>query len=286
MARKKIPYADASTGETVKPTENTGIKLESFIFDVFPKADKLVAFEVRAVPAVPCFPPNLFPVRGGGCPPQVERATDFSPLKNKEGADSPASARDILCALHRRWLTAAGAEIQGDASSSVEVSPLVSAFGDNLSVFRGASLQAPLLVATKGEPLPAGEAAHSGEGPVPGVSVTQLRCARQPAPLALSRALILHLPPLARDNRCGAGPGRVRSTCTQCRSVGPPLCEPAPGLGPLPLCSPLRRRSAACADFGGEASSFGLVSKIWICRVIVTRRKCGPLRNSHDHCKA
>lgn len=51
MARKKIPYADASTGETVEPSENTGIKLESFIFDVFPKADKLVAFEVRAAPA-------------------------------------------------------------------------------------------------------------------------------------------------------------------------------------------------------------------------------------------
>jgi UDP-N-acetylglucosamine/UDP-N-acetylgalactosamine diphosphorylase len=38
IAHKKIPHADASTGETVKPTTNNGIKLELFIFDVFPLA--------------------------------------------------------------------------------------------------------------------------------------------------------------------------------------------------------------------------------------------------------
>jgi len=36
VARKKIPYYDAGKKETVKPTSNNGIKLESFIFDVFP----------------------------------------------------------------------------------------------------------------------------------------------------------------------------------------------------------------------------------------------------------
>jgi UDP-N-acetylglucosamine/UDP-N-acetylgalactosamine diphosphorylase len=39
VAHKKIPHADPETGETVKPTKNNGIKLELFIFDVFPLAE-------------------------------------------------------------------------------------------------------------------------------------------------------------------------------------------------------------------------------------------------------
>ena len=44
LAKKAIPYAHPDTGKTIPKGElegNTGIKLESFIFDVFEKAEVL-----------------------------------------------------------------------------------------------------------------------------------------------------------------------------------------------------------------------------------------------------
>ena len=45
IAHKKIPYV-GSDGRTVRPTKNTGIKLESFIFDVFPMAESMAILDV------------------------------------------------------------------------------------------------------------------------------------------------------------------------------------------------------------------------------------------------
>lgn len=103
VARKKIPAADLETGETVKPEKPNGIKLEQFVFDVFP----------------------LLPLEKFACL-EVRREDEFSPLKNARGTgedDPDTSKRDILN-QGERWVKAAGATVVQDGG--VEVSPLIS----------------------------------------------------------------------------------------------------------------------------------------------------------------
>ncbi len=152
VARKSIPYAHPETGLTLSKAEmagkgNTGIKLESFIFDVFPAAQRMAVLEIR-------------------------REEEFSPVKNAPGSaeDSPDTARSIISTLHRSWLARAGASVEGEGL--VEVSPLVSYAGEGLGMLAGQTLRAPLLVKRASEPLPAGvAAAESGSGSGAGVSV-------------------------------------------------------------------------------------------------------------------
>jgi UDP-N-acetylglucosamine/UDP-N-acetylgalactosamine diphosphorylase len=124
VARKKIPYADLQSGETAKPTKPNGIKLEQFVFDVFPMLAlaKFASLEVK-------------------------REDEFSPLKNARGTgedDPDTSKRDILD-QGKRWAQAAGATVVSeDAQSGIEVSPLIS----YVSIAQGPSiliLQACLL---------------------------------------------------------------------------------------------------------------------------------------------
>lgn len=115
VARKKIPYVDLETGETVKPEKPNGIKLEQFVFDVFPMLDldKFACMEVR-------------------------REDEFSPLKNARGAgedDADTSKRDIML-QGKRWVEAAGALVTGDSpEDGVEVSPLMSYVGAPFYLF-------------------------------------------------------------------------------------------------------------------------------------------------------
>lgn len=112
IARKKIPTVDLSTGDSIKPTEPNGMKLELFVFDVFP------------------FTKNL-------CVLEVERAEEFSPLKNAPGskADCPETSRRDLLAQQKRWLEAAGATVQDGVE--VEVTPEVSYAGEGLDFVKG-----------------------------------------------------------------------------------------------------------------------------------------------------
>jgi UDP-N-acetylglucosamine/UDP-N-acetylgalactosamine diphosphorylase len=106
VARKKIPYVNTSTGETIKPEKPNGIKLEQFVFDVFPMLElsKFACMEVK-------------------------REDEFSPLKNAKGTgedDPDTSKRDIM-QQGKRWAQAAGATIVSEGESDgVEVSPLIS----------------------------------------------------------------------------------------------------------------------------------------------------------------
>lgn len=108
LARKKIPYA-GEDGNAIAPTAENGVKLESFIFDVFPLSQKMAILETL-------------------------REEEFAPVKNAPGAptDSPDTARAMLGALARRWIAAAGGSVEGSVDAPVEISPLLSYSGEGL----------------------------------------------------------------------------------------------------------------------------------------------------------
>ena len=95
IAHKKIPVCGAD-GATVKPAANNGYKFEKLIFDVLPNARNVVSLA-------------------------FDRADEFSPVKNPDGDDSPATCQRDLQAKWRRQLAAAGVLISEDAT--VEVDP-------------------------------------------------------------------------------------------------------------------------------------------------------------------
>jgi len=126
VARKKIPYVDTEKGTTVKPEKPNGIKLEQFVFDVFPMLElkKFACMEVK-------------------------REDEFSPLKNAKGTgedDPDTSKRDIM-QQGTRWLQAAGATVvsEGD-ETGIEVSPLISYGGEGLEKLKGKTITAPAVL--------------------------------------------------------------------------------------------------------------------------------------------
>lgn len=103
-AEKKVPYIDAH-GASVKPDAPNAVKLEQFVFDAIPLAKNAIVYE-------------------------TDRAEEFSPVKNAEGADSPDSCRRDQVRRAARWLKAAGyqdediAELNGNPDCLIEISPL------------------------------------------------------------------------------------------------------------------------------------------------------------------
>lgn len=79
---KKIPCVDDS-GRSQAPAQPNGHKLERFLFDALPAAERVAVLE-------------------------VERSEEYAPVKNAEGSDSPATARAALDAQARSWLAAGG----------------------------------------------------------------------------------------------------------------------------------------------------------------------------------
>ena len=138
IAHKKIKCVDIKTHELIKPTEPNGVKMERFIFDVFPLADKLAVFE-------------------------VPRQDEFSPLKNapKTGVDCPETCKRDLMRLHVKYLRQAGAIIAAPSATAlntewdsffanienaVEISPLVSYNGEDLEAYKGREVKLPFNV--------------------------------------------------------------------------------------------------------------------------------------------
>ena len=108
-AEKKVPHLDEA-GELVSPEKPNGVKLEQFVFDAVPLAEKAIVLE-------------------------TDRAEEFSPVKNAEGTDSPATCRSHQIARAARWLTAAGVDVPmsgGEPDCVIEISPLYAVSAEQL----------------------------------------------------------------------------------------------------------------------------------------------------------
>ena len=125
VARKKIPYYDEKEKKSlVKPLENNGIKLESFIFDVFPLSTSMAVLD-------------------------VEREEEFAPVKNPPGSesDSPDTARRLFSNVAKKWMREAGAILVGDVESDLcEVGPMTSYDGEGLDSWKGKEVECPFSV--------------------------------------------------------------------------------------------------------------------------------------------
>jgi UDP-N-acetylglucosamine/UDP-N-acetylgalactosamine diphosphorylase len=92
-AIKKVPYID-SFGNLIKPDKPNGVKLEQFIFDALPLAEKSVIL-------------------------QTPRSEEFAPVKNAQGDESPEATRKMLVERWATWLESAGVSVPRNADKSV-----------------------------------------------------------------------------------------------------------------------------------------------------------------------
>lgn len=101
VAHKKINYIDQN-GDLIEPEESNGYKFEKFIFDALPYAENVIVME-------------------------VERAEEFSPVKNENGKDSPFTAEKDLNNFYGKILSRLGVDIplnnEGNVSIPIEMNP-------------------------------------------------------------------------------------------------------------------------------------------------------------------
>lgn len=101
IAHKKIAMV-APDGSIIKPSSPNGFKFEKFVFDVIPDAKTVL---------------NL----------AFDRADEFSPVKNADGNDSPASCQRDLSAKWARWFESLDVKIprnlDGSPAISIEIDP-------------------------------------------------------------------------------------------------------------------------------------------------------------------
>jgi len=126
VARKKIPYVNTESGETVKPEKPNGIKLEQFVFDCFPflTLEKFACMEVK-------------------------REDEFSPLKNASGTgeDDPETSKRDIMAQGKRFVQGAGATVVSEEpDAGIEVSPLISYGGEGLDFLNNRTIKAPAVI--------------------------------------------------------------------------------------------------------------------------------------------
>jgi len=107
---KRVPCI-GEEGRLAHPSEPNGVKFEMFIFDALIEAQNPVVM-------------------------MVERWEEFAPIKNPQGEDSPAAARQAQLNLFGRWIERAGVAVPrdaaGDVEAALEISPLYALDADEL----------------------------------------------------------------------------------------------------------------------------------------------------------
>jgi UDP-N-acetylglucosamine/UDP-N-acetylgalactosamine diphosphorylase len=109
-AEKKVPYID-DHGQPIKPATPNAIKLEQFVFDAIPLAQNAMVYE-------------------------TDRSEEFSPVKNAEGNDSPATCKRDQIRRAARWLKGAGIEVperDGEPDAVLEISSLLANTAEQLA---------------------------------------------------------------------------------------------------------------------------------------------------------
>jgi UDP-N-acetylglucosamine/UDP-N-acetylgalactosamine diphosphorylase len=127
-AEKKVPYVD-NQGNTVKPEKPNAVKLEQFVFDAIPLAKNAIVYT-------------------------TDRAEEFSPVKNAQGDDSPATSKRDQIRRAADWLEAAGCDVPRklrEPDCVLEISPL---FATNAEQLKTQSVP---------RSIPSGSAAYFGE---------------------------------------------------------------------------------------------------------------------------
>ncbi len=102
-AEKKVACVNLASGRRTEPDEPNGVKLEAFIFDALPLAERTLLLETR-------------------------REEEFSPVKNATGEDSLETSRRDQVRRAARWLEQAGVRVprgtDGEPAVPIEISPL------------------------------------------------------------------------------------------------------------------------------------------------------------------
>jgi UDP-N-acetylglucosamine/UDP-N-acetylgalactosamine diphosphorylase len=123
-AEKKVPHVDGQ-GRAIKPEKPNAVKLEQFVFDAIPLAANAIVYT-------------------------TDRAEEFSPVKNAEGADSPATSRRDQVRRAARWLEHAGIDVprkNGEPDATLEIAPLYATTDEQLRQ------RAPALTIARGQSL-------------------------------------------------------------------------------------------------------------------------------------
>lgn len=111
-AEKKVPHIDLESGRRVEPQEPNAVKLETFVFDALPLAERSIVYETT-------------------------RQEEFAPIKNADGVDSSATSHQIQSDRNGAWLEQHGVKVprnkDGDVDAMIEISPLTALEACDLS---------------------------------------------------------------------------------------------------------------------------------------------------------